>query len=121
MGKSGINIKFQSFGAVQSVTGSNILGYPAGVALQHAALVVTQLVADHRPAPVRAPAPVQQPCDEAGLIIEANNAAYEVAEAADLAAQAAPSPGWRGSRRHKGGACGAVPGWCSSRSHTGGA
>ena len=70
-----------------------ILGCPAGVAFQHAALLVTQLVADHRPAPVRAPAPVQQPRDEAGLIIDANNAAYEVAEAADLAAQAAPSPG----------------------------
>ena len=70
-----------------------ILGCPAGAAFQHAALLVTQLVADHRPAPVRAPAPVQQPRDEAGLIIDANNAAYEAAEAADLAAQAAPSPG----------------------------
>jgi hypothetical protein len=35
----------------------------------------------------------KQPRDEAGLIIDANNAAYEVAEAADLVAQAAPSPG----------------------------
>jgi hypothetical protein len=70
-----------------------ILGCPAGAAFQHAALLVTQLVADHRPAPVRAPAPVQQPRDEAGLIIDASNAAYEVAEAADLAAQVAPSPG----------------------------
>ena len=70
-----------------------ILGCPAGVAFQHAALLVTQLVADHRPAPVRAPAPVQQPRDEAGLIIDASNAAYAAAEAADLAAQAAPSPG----------------------------
>ena len=70
-----------------------ILGCPAGAAFQHAALLVTQLVADHRPAPVRAPAPVQQPRDEAGLIIDANNAAYVVAEAADLAAQAAPPPG----------------------------
>ena len=70
-----------------------ILGCPAGAAFQHAALLVTQLVADHRPAPVRAPAPVQQPRDEAGLIIDANNAAYAAAEAADLAAQAAPPPG----------------------------
>ena len=65
---------------------------PAGVAFQHAALLVTQLIADHRPAPVRAPAPVQQPRDEAGQIIDASNAAYVAAEAADLAAQVAPSP-----------------------------
>jgi hypothetical protein len=31
-----------------------ILGCPAGAAFQHAAMLVTQLVADHRPAPVRA-------------------------------------------------------------------
>eukprot|EP01046_Picozoa_sp_COSAG06_P005996 COSAG06_NODE_275_length_18581_cov_31.316145_4_plen_248_part_00 len=68
-------------------------GCPAGVAFQHAALLVTQLVADHRPAPVRAPTPVQQPRDGAGLIIDANNAAYVAAEAADLVAQAAPPPG----------------------------
>ena len=41
-----------------------ILGCPAGVAFQHAAMLVTQLIADHRPAPVRAPAPVQRPRDE---------------------------------------------------------
>ena len=70
-----------------------ILGCPAGVAFQHVALLVTQLVADHRPAPVRALAPVQQPRDEARLIIDASNAAYAAAEAADLAAQAAPPPG----------------------------
>ena len=41
---------------------------PAGAAFQHAAMLVTQLIADHRPAPVRAPVPVQQPRDETGLI-----------------------------------------------------
>ena len=69
-----------------------ILGCPAGVAFQHAAMLVTQLIADHRPAPVRAPAPVQRPRDEAGLVIDASNAAYAAAGAADLAAQTAPSP-----------------------------
>jgi hypothetical protein len=47
---------------------------PAGAAFQHAAMLVTQLIADHRPAPVRAPAPVQQPRDEAGQIMDASNA-----------------------------------------------
>ena len=51
-----------------------ILGCPAGAAFQHAAMLVTQLIADHRPAPVRAPAPVQQPRDEAGQIMDASNA-----------------------------------------------
>eukprot|EP01046_Picozoa_sp_COSAG06_P019442 COSAG06_NODE_1386_length_9618_cov_11.646917_10_plen_291_part_00 len=69
-----------------------ILGCPAGVAFHHAALLVTQLVADHRPAPVRALAPVQRPRDADGLVIDANNDAYAVVEAVDLAAQVAPSP-----------------------------
>ena len=50
-----------------------ILGCPAGAAFQHAAMLVTQLIADHRPAPVRAPVPVRQPRDEAGQIIDASN------------------------------------------------
>ena len=53
-------------------------------------MLVTQLIADRRPAPVRTPAPTPQPRDEVGQIIDANNAAYVVAEAADLAAQMAP-------------------------------
>ena len=55
---------------------------------QARAMLVMQLIADHRPAPVRAPAPVQQPRDEAGQIIDDSNAAYALAEVADLAAQA---------------------------------
>ena len=88
-----VMVAMREDGYIAHHTQDAILGCPAGVAFQHVALLATQLVADHRPAPVRAPAPVPQPRDEAGLIIDANNAAYEVAEAADLAAQAAPSPG----------------------------
>ena len=43
-----------------------ILGCPAGPAFQHAAMLVTQLIAGQRPAPLRAPTPVPQPRDEAG-------------------------------------------------------
>eukprot|EP01046_Picozoa_sp_COSAG06_P033333 COSAG06_NODE_3396_length_5405_cov_6.327554_2_plen_298_part_00 len=69
-----------------------ILGCPAGVAFQHAAMLVTQLIADRRPAPTWASALASRPRDEVGQIIDASNAAHAAAEAADLAAQMAPPP-----------------------------
>ena len=53
-------------------------------------MLVTQLIADHRPAPTRASTLASRPRDEVGQIIDANNAAYMAAEAADLVARMAP-------------------------------
>ena len=71
----------------------SLLGCPMGTAWQTACMLITQLLADHRPVLRREPPP-ERPRDAAGQIIDANNAEYAAAEAADLAAQAeAADPG----------------------------